>query len=77
MKSALGEQVEHGNLPHLQAYGNKLGIILDTFTWVLEKLALRGEFTWADGSIPMEQNLEFFEKLILSALDLLEQENGQ
>jgi AcrR family transcriptional regulator len=77
MKSALGEQVEHGNLPQLQAYGNKLGIILDTFTWVLEKLALRGEFTWADASIPMEQNLEFFEKLILSALDLLEQENGQ
>ena len=77
MKSALGEQVERGDLPYMQAYGNKLGIILDTFTWVLEKLALRGEFTLADPAISMEKNLEFFEKMILSALDLLEHEDGK
>jgi AcrR family transcriptional regulator len=77
LKSALGEQAERGNLSQPQAYGNQLGIILDTFTWVLEKLALRGEFTLADRATSMEKNLEFFEKLILSALDLLEQEDGK
>ncbi len=77
MKGALGEQAERGNLPQLQAYGNKLGIILDTFTWVLEKLALRGEFTLADPAISQEEHLEFFEKMILNALNLLEQEDGK
>jgi len=73
--SSLGESPVEG-YPPPRAYGNRLGIILDTFTWVLEKLALRGEFTLSDPSIPMEQNLEFFEKIMLSALSLLEQEGG-
>jgi hypothetical protein len=72
MKGALGEHANRGNMPQLQAYGNKLGIILDTFTWFLEKLALRGEITWTDPAIPLEEHLEFFEKMILSSLDLLE-----
>ena len=76
MKSALGEFANSRNLPQLQVYGNKLGIILDTFTWVLEKLALRGEFTLADPAILMEENLAFFEKMILSSFDLLESEDG-
>lgn len=76
MKSTLGERANSRNLPQLQVYGNKLGIILDTFTWVLEKLALRGEFTLADPTIPVEENLAFFEKMILSSLDLLEREDG-
>jgi AcrR family transcriptional regulator len=77
MNGALGERLAREKMPQLQAYGNRLGMILDTFTWVLEKLALRGEFTWSDPAIPMERDLEFFEKMIFSALDLLEQENSQ
>lgn len=77
LKSSLGQQAEHGSLARQQAYGNKLGIILDTLTWVLEKLALRGDFTLADPAVGMEKNLEFFETMIFSALDLLEDEEPQ
>lgn len=72
MKGASGERAARGELPQLQAYENQLGIILSTFTWFLEKLALRGEFTWADPAIPMQEHLAFFEKMILRSFDLLE-----
>jgi AcrR family transcriptional regulator len=77
LKSALGERVASGAMPQQQARGSQLGIIMDTFTWVLEKLALRGEFTAADPAIPMEKQLDFFEKIILSALDILETEDDE
>jgi AcrR family transcriptional regulator len=76
MKGALGERAS-ANIKQLVAYGPRLGIILDTFTWFLEKLALRGEVTWADPAVPLEEHLEFFEKMILRSFDLLEQDEGQ
>jgi AcrR family transcriptional regulator len=44
-------------------------MILSTVIWFLEKLALRGELTWADQSIPIEQHLRLFEDMILGYID--------
>lgn len=74
MKGVLGERAAGGQLPQHQAYGYRLEIILNAFTWFLEKLALRGEITWSDPALPLEKHLDFFEKIILRSLDLLEQE---
>jgi hypothetical protein len=74
MKGTLGERASSGNLPQYHAYGYRLEIILNAFTWFLEKLALRGELTWADPAVPLEDHLEFFEKMILRSFDLLEQD---
>jgi len=52
----------------------ELGVILSTITWFLEKLALRGELTWSDPTIPLEEHLEFFEAMIMRAFDQLEQQ---
>lgn len=73
MKGALGERAASGNLPQIQAYGYRMEIILNVLTWYLEKLALRGEVSWADPAVPLEEHLEFFEKMILRSFDLLEQ----
>jgi AcrR family transcriptional regulator len=53
----------------------ELGVILSTITWFLEKLALRGELTWSDPTIPLEQHLRFFEAMIMHAFDQLEQQD--
>ena len=50
----------------------ELGVILSTITWFLEKLALRGELTWSDPSISLEEHLAFFENMIMRSFDLLE-----
>jgi AcrR family transcriptional regulator len=73
MKGAFNERTASRNAPELHDFENQLDIILNAFTWSLEKLALRGEFTWADPPIPLEKQLAFFEKMILRSLDLLEQ----
>ena len=72
MKGAFSERTISRNAPQLRDFENQLDIILNAFTWSLEKLALRGEFTWADPPIPLEKQLEFFEKMILRSFDLLE-----
>lgn len=77
MKGFLGERAASGNLPQFQPYRYRLEIILNAFTWFLEKLALRGELTWADPAIPLEEKLDFFEKMILRSFDLLEQDEGK
>jgi AcrR family transcriptional regulator len=77
MKGALSERAASGNLPQFQAYGYRLEIILNAFTWYLEKLALRGEITWADPALPLDEHLEFFEKVILRSFDLLEQDEDE
>ena len=73
VKGTFNERSVSRNAPQLQDFENQLDIILNTFTWSLEKLALRGEFTWADPPIPLEKQLEFFEMMILRSFDLLEQ----
>lgn len=60
-------------LPNQPAAWNELGVILSTITWFLEKLALRGELTWADPSVPLEEHLRFFEEMIMRAFDQLEE----
>ncbi len=49
-----------------------LGVILSTIIWFLEKLALRGELTWSDPSVPLEKHLQFFEEMIMHSFDQLE-----
>lgn len=72
MHGVFGERAS-ANLSQVHAYGPRLGIILDAFTWFLEKLALRGELTWAGPGISLAEQLDFFEKMILRSFDLLEQ----
>jgi AcrR family transcriptional regulator len=48
---------------------NEFSVVMNTVIWFLEKLALRGELTWSDREIPLEQHLKIFEKLILSYFD--------
>jgi AcrR family transcriptional regulator len=72
-KGIFKERMFSRNTIQLREFENQLDIILNTFTWSLEKLALRGEFTWADPPIPLEKQLDFFEKMILRSFDLLEQ----
>ena len=50
----------------------ELGVILSTITWFLEKLALRGELTWSDPAISLEEHLAFFEDMMMRSFDLLE-----
>jgi len=77
MKDTFKDTTIGMNVPELREFQNQLDIILNTFTWSLEKLALRGEFTWAAPPIPLEKQLEFFEKMILRSFDLLEQAMNQ
>ncbi len=49
--------------------GNRLIMILSTVIWFLEKLALRGEITWTDETIPLDDHLKLFEEMIVSYLD--------
>ncbi|MBE0699508.1 MAG: TetR/AcrR family transcriptional regulator [Anaerolineaceae bacterium] len=55
------------NLPH----ANQLHVILNTITWFLEKLALRGELTWSDKDVPLEEDLRIFEEMIVTYFDRL------
>lgn len=53
---------------------NERSVILSSLTWFLEKLALRGELTWSDAAIPIEEHLKIFEAMVLTYLDHFEQE---
>ena len=44
-------------------------MILSTVIWFLEKLALRGELTWSDKSIPLEDYLKLFEEMIVGYIE--------
>lgn len=75
MAGSFGERAARSEAPGQKEHGEELGIILSTVVWFLEKLALRGELTWSDPAIPLEEHLKFFEKIILSSFDLLEEQN--
>ena len=60
-------------LPNPSFYKKELPVIVSTITWFLEKLALRGELTWSDPDIPLEEHLKFFEEMIMRAFDQLEE----
>lgn len=58
--------------PSPPALPQELGVILSVITWFLEKLALRGELTWSDPAVPLEEHLAFFESMIMRSFDELE-----
>lgn len=71
-----GKRRSPGSRPD-SPYTKELPVIMNTITWFLEKLALRGELTWADPSIPLEDHLKFFEEMIMRSFDQLEEKKGR
>jgi AcrR family transcriptional regulator len=52
-------------------------VIMNTVTWFLEKLALRGELTWSNQDVPLEEHLKIFEDMVMGYFDrLIEKESG-
>jgi len=49
--------------------GERFILVLSTVIWFLEKLALRGELTWSDQAIPLQEHLKLFEEMILGYID--------
>lgn len=49
--------------------GNQLVMAVSTVIWFLEKLALRGELTWSDQSVPLEEHLKLFEEMVMGYID--------
>jgi AcrR family transcriptional regulator len=54
---------------HRNPLGNRYVMVMSTVIWFLEKLALRGELTWSDSSIPLEEHLMLFEEMIIGYLE--------
>jgi hypothetical protein len=48
---------------------NRFIMVMNTVAWFLEKLALRGELTWSNQSIPLEEHLKLFEEMIIGYID--------
>ncbi len=76
-KNQLSAQDWGGDAPgereRLSPQGNQLGVIMNTIIWFLEKLALRGELTWSDKSVPLEEHLKVFEEMMMLYFDQLMQ----
>ena len=49
--------------------GNRFLMVISTVIWFLEKLALRGELTWSDQTVPLKEHLKLFEEMILGYID--------
>ena len=49
--------------------GDRFIMIMSTVIWFLEKLALRGELTWSDQAVPLEEHLRSFEEMIVGYID--------
>jgi hypothetical protein len=54
-----------------EPYSEELTVIMNTVIWFLEKLALRGELTWSNKEVPLEEHLRIFEDLIMGYFDRL------
>jgi AcrR family transcriptional regulator len=52
-------------------FGEEMNLIINNVVWFFEKLALRGEMTWAGKGVPLEQHLRMFEDMILGYIDRL------
>ena len=48
---------------------------MSALIWFLEKLALRGELTWSDAEIPIEEHLHIFEQMIFSYLEKIQEQD--
>ncbi len=51
--------------------GNRIVMVMSAVIWFLEKLALRGELTWSDTAVPLEEHLKLFEEMIIGYIDRL------
>jgi AcrR family transcriptional regulator len=51
--------------------GNRFIMVISTVIWFLEKLAMRGELTWSDQGVPLEEHLRLFEDMIMGYIDRL------
>lgn len=49
-------------------------VISSALIWFLEKMALRGELTWADSSIPVQEHLKIYEEMVITYLEKMESE---
>jgi hypothetical protein len=49
--------------------GSRFIMVLSTVIWFLEKLALRGELTWSDQSVPLEEHLALFEEMVMGYIN--------
>jgi AcrR family transcriptional regulator len=61
--------IPSGNFVREYPQGNHFIMIMSTVIWFLEKLALRGELTWSDRAVPLNEHLQLFEDMILGYLD--------
>jgi AcrR family transcriptional regulator len=52
-------------------FGEEMTVIMNSVVWFLEKLALRGELTWSNKQVPLEEHLRIFEEMIMGYFDRL------
>jgi AcrR family transcriptional regulator len=52
-------------------FSDEINVIMSTVVWFLEKLALRGELTWSNQDVPLEEHLRKFEDMIMGYFDRL------
>jgi AcrR family transcriptional regulator len=57
---------------HGEPHGDQLLMAVSTVIWFLQKLALRGELTWSDQAVPLQQHLSLFEDMIVTYIDSLQ-----
>jgi AcrR family transcriptional regulator len=51
--------------------GRRSVVVLSAAIWFLEKVALRGEVTWFDLGIPLEEQLAIFEQMVMRYIERL------
>jgi AcrR family transcriptional regulator len=55
----------------LEPFSEEMNLIMNNVVWFLEKLALRGELTWSNKAVPLEEHLRMFEDMIMGYIDRL------
>jgi AcrR family transcriptional regulator len=56
-------------MPAYNPQFNRMVMLGNAVIWFLEKLALRGEMTWGDQSIPLEDYLKLYEEMVVGYID--------
>ena len=54
-----------------EPFGEEMIVMMNTVVWFLEKLAMRGELTWANKDVPIEEHLRIFEEMMMGYFDRL------
>jgi AcrR family transcriptional regulator len=55
----------------VEPFGEEMIVMMNTVVWFLEKLALRGELTWANKDVPIEEHLRIFEEMMMGYFERL------